>query len=249
MADLEEAFRQAIDATPDDHPNRAMYLNNLGAYLGNRYFRTGAMADLEEAIQVGRRAVDATPENQLDRAGRLSNLGAFLSKRYSRTSAMADLEESIQVARQAVEATPDNHPDRVARLSNLGAFLGERYSHAGVMADLEETVEGSLRLKPRPLSPKLGGRRRDKQGLDITQKFIGVSVCAITRNGAFDDCVPGLGLPPNNPSAAKPPKSPNSSPNERTEQLPKWAHLHTVSMIMVMILNYPEIVPDINFVL
>lgn len=59
------------------------------------------------------------------------------------------------------------------------------------------TVEGSLRLKPKPLLPILvilcesaGGRGRHVQALDITQKLIGVFVCAITRNRAFDDCVP-----------------------------------------------------------
>lgn len=49
MADLEEAVRlgrEAIDATPLDPPDRAGWLNNLGNHLGNRYSRTGAVAEL-----------------------------------------------------------------------------------------------------------------------------------------------------------------------------------------------------------
>ncbi|KAK8058397.1 CHAT domain-containing protein [Apiospora phragmitis] len=55
--DLEEVIqtaRDAVEATPEDHPNRAGWLNNLGNSLGDRYKRTGAMADLEEAIQTAR---------------------------------------------------------------------------------------------------------------------------------------------------------------------------------------------------
>uniref|UniRef100_A0A9W8TG81 CHAT domain-containing protein n=1 Tax=Xylaria arbuscula TaxID=114810 RepID=A0A9W8TG81_9PEZI len=55
MADLEEAIqltRQAIKATPEDHPDQAGWLNNLGIYLGDRFSRIGAMEDLEEAYEL-----------------------------------------------------------------------------------------------------------------------------------------------------------------------------------------------------
>ncbi|KAI0812990.1 TPR domain-containing protein [Xylaria sp. FL0064] len=144
MADLEEAIqvaRQAVETTPEDHLDRATWLNNLGIRLSDRYSRTGAIADLEESIQVARQAVETTPEDHPDRAIRLNNLGSSLRDRYLRTGAMADLEEAIQVARQAVEATPEDHPDRVIWLNNLGSSLGDRYSRTGAMADLEEAIQ------------------------------------------------------------------------------------------------------------
>ncbi|KAK2037009.1 hypothetical protein LZ31DRAFT_580326 [Colletotrichum somersetense] len=52
MADLQEAitiFREAVKATPDNHRDRARFLNNLGNGLGDRYSRLGVTADLEEA--------------------------------------------------------------------------------------------------------------------------------------------------------------------------------------------------------
>ncbi|KAK8855360.1 CHAT domain-containing protein [Apiospora arundinis] len=145
-AGLEEAIqvaRQAVETTPEDHPNRAGWLNNLGNRLSNRYSRTRAMADLEEAIQTGRQAVEATPEDHPNRVVILNNLGLHLGNRYSRTGAMADLEEAIQIARQAVEATPENHLDRAAILNNLGLHLGDRYSRTGGMADLEEAIQSA----------------------------------------------------------------------------------------------------------
>ncbi|EJT69646.1 hypothetical protein GGTG_12530 [Gaeumannomyces tritici R3-111a-1] len=143
MADLEEAIRtgrEAVDATPLDHPDRAGWLNNLGICLRDRYSRTGAMADLEEAIRTGREAVDATPLDHPDRAGLLSNLGVRLGDRYSRTGAMADLEKAIQLGREAVDATPLDHPDRAMFLNNLGVCLRNRYSRTGAMANLEEAI-------------------------------------------------------------------------------------------------------------
>ncbi|KAL4799857.1 hypothetical protein BDV19DRAFT_385140 [Aspergillus venezuelensis] len=53
MADLEDAIqiaREAVNATPERHPGRAGRLNNLGMSLLDRHLKTGAMADLEEAI-------------------------------------------------------------------------------------------------------------------------------------------------------------------------------------------------------
>ncbi|RYP34795.1 hypothetical protein DL768_011034 [Monosporascus sp. mg162] len=143
MANLEETIgmaREAVDATPQDHPDRAALLNNLGIRLGNRYSRTGSMADLEEAIGVAREAVDTTPQDHPDRASRLNNLGNRLGDRYSRTGAMADLEEAIGVAREAVDTTPQDHPNHASRLNNLGAQLSDRYSRTGAMADLEEAI-------------------------------------------------------------------------------------------------------------
>ena len=42
--------RQAVAATPADHPDRAMYLSNLGDALRIRFERTGDQADLDAAI-------------------------------------------------------------------------------------------------------------------------------------------------------------------------------------------------------
>ncbi|KAH8661816.1 hypothetical protein BGZ61DRAFT_316863, partial [Ilyonectria robusta] len=91
---------------PPCHSDRAGRLNNAGTRLGYRYSRTGAMADLDEAIRLGREAIDATPLDHPARAGWLNNLGNHLRSRYSRTGAMADLEETIRLGREAIDATP-----------------------------------------------------------------------------------------------------------------------------------------------
>ena len=63
MDDLDRAIvtnEQAIESTPDGHPDRAMYLNNLGIALQSRFDRTGSMDDLDQAIVTNKQAVEST---------------------------------------------------------------------------------------------------------------------------------------------------------------------------------------------
>ncbi|KAL3431623.1 hypothetical protein BDV09DRAFT_206503 [Aspergillus tetrazonus] len=143
MADLEASIkhlREAVEQTAD-YPDRAEYLNDLGSKLEDRYSRTRALADLEEAIQVWREAVRAAPVNHPEHAMYLDKLAGQLGVRYSRTGALADLDESIQLEREAVNTTPEDHPDHAMFLDNLGIQLRVRYSRTGALADLEESIQ------------------------------------------------------------------------------------------------------------
>lgn len=91
MADLEETItvtRKAVELTTADHPDRVIWLNNLGRKLQSRYERTGEMADLEEAIRVTRQAVASTPANHPARALYLNSLGK--SRSWRPTKAVSD---------------------------------------------------------------------------------------------------------------------------------------------------------------
>ena len=78
MDDLDRAIvtnEQAVESTPDDHPDRAMYLNNLGSALQSRFERTGSMDDLDRAIVTNEQAVESTPDDHPDRAGSAEQFG------------------------------------------------------------------------------------------------------------------------------------------------------------------------------
>ena len=55
-----------MEASPNDHPNRAFILGNLGVGLYIRYQQTGNLRDLEAAIAGSKATVEATPENHPD---------------------------------------------------------------------------------------------------------------------------------------------------------------------------------------
>jgi tetratricopeptide (TPR) repeat protein len=89
---LEKAVRkaeQAVEATPEDHPELAIYLDNLASKLARRFKRTGRIEDLEEAIRKAEQAVEATPEDHPNLAERLGSLGLHLCRSFlkSRKSA------------------------------------------------------------------------------------------------------------------------------------------------------------------
>jgi len=142
MADLEAAIRavqQAINSTPEDHPDRAGKLNNLGNKLESRYKRTGGIADLEAAIQVAEQAVDSTPEDHPDRAGRLNNLGNKLDRRYDRTGDMADYEMSgtlFSTAWNCNNSIPFHRIQAAARAVTVLAQLGNLEQAAQLAHDV-----------------------------------------------------------------------------------------------------------------
>jgi CHAT domain-containing protein/tetratricopeptide (TPR) repeat protein len=136
-----DLLRQSIQVVPENHPDRPMYLSNLGIGLQTRFRRAGNLADLDEAIKAGRDAVDATPADHPNQPMYLSNLSGGLQSRFGRIGDLADLEESIRVAQQAVAATPDYHASRAGRLSNLSGGLWMRYRQTGELADLDEAIE------------------------------------------------------------------------------------------------------------
>jgi tetratricopeptide (TPR) repeat protein len=143
LAYLDEAvttLREAADATPADHPDRARALSNLGGALHVRFDRTGELTDLNAAVTAGRKAVDSTPVGHPDRAVRLSNLGFTLQVRSERTRELDDLDEAVTLGRRAVGAAPAGYPARATMLGNLARALQRRYERTEAPADLDAAI-------------------------------------------------------------------------------------------------------------
>ena len=96
---------------------------NLGGALQSRFMRTGALADLDQAITAAREAVEITSPGHPDQARMLSNLGMILNSRFEQTGDLADLDQAITATRAAAEATPPGGTGRAGALSNLGGAL------------------------------------------------------------------------------------------------------------------------------
>src|SRR5207247_131779 len=134
-ADLDAAIdagRQAVAATPADHPARAMHLSNLGLGLQVRFKRAGDRADLDAAIDAGRQAVTATPADHPARAMYLSDLGAALRVRFERAGDRADLDAAVDAGRQAVavEAAAPRVRAVAALIWGRAAASGQRWQEA-----------------------------------------------------------------------------------------------------------------------
>ena len=143
MSDLEEAITvswDAVDLTPDGHPDKPGCLNNLGNSFRTRFERLGESSDLEEAISWQRNAVDLAPDGHPGKSAVLNNLGNSFITRFEHFKELSDLEEAISRQRNATDLAPDGHPEKPAHLSNLGGSLRTRFEHLGELSDLEEAI-------------------------------------------------------------------------------------------------------------
>ncbi|WP_175647261.1 CHAT domain-containing protein [Streptomyces cyaneochromogenes] len=136
-----ETGRQALAATPNDHPQRAAVLDILAVALLRLFERTGQVDALEEAVETGRQALAATPRNNPRHAGVASNHGMTLRNLFECTGRIDVLEEAIETGRQALAATPHDDPDRLIPLSNLGTALLALFELTGRIDALEEAIE------------------------------------------------------------------------------------------------------------
>ncbi|KAI2616349.1 CHAT domain-containing protein, partial [Hypoxylon sp. NC1633] len=144
LDDLNRAIdisERAMDATPQDYPDRAFRLNNIGGWLGRRFERTGSIDDLNRAIDISERVVDATPQDHPDRAAWLNNFGAWLGRRFEREGSINDLNRAIDITYTAIDATPQDHPNRAFRLNNIGGWLGRRFERTGSIDDLNRAID------------------------------------------------------------------------------------------------------------
>ncbi|KAI9682837.1 MAG: hypothetical protein M1822_006327 [Bathelium mastoideum] len=113
LQDLDEAIDALDEATdvlekatgnPDSQSfRRAVYTNNLGNSLHQRYEATQKMADLDRAIDCLSLAARIFPFDHAHRAMCLSNLGTSLFKRWSRTGSTQDVKDTIQVLQESWE--------------------------------------------------------------------------------------------------------------------------------------------------
>ncbi|MFE0135762.1 CHAT domain-containing protein [Streptomyces sp. NPDC059037] len=133
-------WRHLLTGVPADSPERAGWLCNLGVALRVRFQRTGAQADLDEAVHLGREAVDTALAEHPERAKWLTNCAATLMLRFEQTGAEADLDEAVRLGREAVDTTPADHPERAGILSSVGSSLRIRFERTGARADLDEAA-------------------------------------------------------------------------------------------------------------
>lgn len=112
-------------------------LNDCGGAYFRRYWATGNLEDLNQAVRYLKQGLEQTPLDWVDRPSRCSNLGAILSTQYRHTGNIADLDQAIQLCETAVQQTPPDSSELPARLTNLGHGLSARYRLTSHQRDLE----------------------------------------------------------------------------------------------------------------
>jgi tetratricopeptide (TPR) repeat protein len=143
LEDLDNAIvsqQEAVDLTPQSHPQKPRRLSSLGNSLEARFQRLGDRADIDNAIISQRTAIALAPYGHPSKSMYLANLGISLWARFQRLGDLGDLDLSITSKQEAIELLSDGHPEKPSCLSNLGSSLQARFNRLGDVADLDNAI-------------------------------------------------------------------------------------------------------------
>ena len=142
-AELDQAIaacRRALEVLPPQDEGRGAVLSMLGTALRSRFQLTGALPDIDAAVEAGEQPV--TPPGHPNRAAVLSNLSTSLLVRYQATGQPADLDRAEETGEQALDAARLDDPQRPGILSNLSAVLKTKFTRAdSPAAGLDRAIE------------------------------------------------------------------------------------------------------------
>ena len=136
------AWRQVL-AHPDlasAYPGlRAALLNNGRRLLLKRYWATGDLDDLRDALDALETAVALTPTRSDLMAGRLGNLGLVIREMYLRSGQQSMLDRALRTLEGAAATARHSSASQTA-LTNLALGLQDRYLRTGDARDLARAV-------------------------------------------------------------------------------------------------------------
>ena len=131
------------DSSASNRANLAASLNNLSVRLSDLGHREGALAAIEEAVNI-RRALTADRPDVFrpDLATSLNNLSNRLSELGRREDALAAIEETVEIRRALVADRPTPYrPDLAIALNNLSNKLAAIGRLEDALSAIEEAVE------------------------------------------------------------------------------------------------------------
>lgn len=129
VKDLDESIlnhQAAVECSPADHPNRALYCQNLADALGARFKETRVLDHLNSAVKAMNESVALTATGDPNEAKRFVKLGDLLLHTFEATSSTWHLNEAIAIYQNSVECTKGSRIS-VATLDDLGVALRKRY--------------------------------------------------------------------------------------------------------------------------
>jgi tetratricopeptide (TPR) repeat protein len=168
--------RSTLESTPgEDRMALAQTMRVLGVALQHRFRRHGAMADIDEAIEVGQRGADLASEGQPEQLAILVSLAVALRLRFDREGVILgrrDLDAAVTTLRRAA-ASPPKGSQRAARIGySLCTTLRVRFEHYGDPADLAECIAiGRELIATAPAADPIRARTQVCQGLALFSRF------------------------------------------------------------------------------
>lgn len=147
LRDISMAVRllvQAVDATPRDHPDRAMVLMRRGYWGGFLYERTGSAEVFADALEAYEESFALAPPGHRDRPIMLVTFGDLLMKRYQREKTAEDMEAAAEAYNEAVTITSSRQTFRMTCMLTLCEFLTIRFRESQDADDMDTAIQYCL---------------------------------------------------------------------------------------------------------
>ncbi|EIN05289.1 hypothetical protein PUNSTDRAFT_137972 [Punctularia strigosozonata HHB-11173 SS5] len=143
-SDLDEYValtEEALQLCPESHIDRG---GTIRARLWSMYrkcIHTGALQDLNTAIDLGRRVLEEGQRDKELHSSLLSTVASLLDLRHQLTlSNGRDIEESVQLHREALDCSSSDYKYRWMYTLDLARCLAILFAWSGQMGDLEEAI-------------------------------------------------------------------------------------------------------------
>ncbi|KAE8142046.1 CHAT domain-containing protein [Aspergillus pseudotamarii] len=127
---------EALAATALDDPDRNSYLVSLGTYLLARCNETGAVENVDQAIEAMSPALDDMVAGHTDQLQFIEVYTKCLYKRFAMTQTLDNLDRAIELAKVALNGTQS--PQLSGQLS---LYLAERFRHTRTIGDFHEAID------------------------------------------------------------------------------------------------------------
>lgn len=135
-------YRQALSLIGDARQRTRPVCLSLCQALGDRWFFSGKLDDVEEQIRIYRAIVKTCPEGTSGYYLHvLRGLGVALRCRFERSDAVSDLEEAFALHHQAAEHHGLDDPDRHLSIGELSSSYRARFDRLGNDADLSAAIQ------------------------------------------------------------------------------------------------------------
>ncbi len=145
-------------------------LRNLSGAFYARFEASGAIEDIDRAIERARLAASMATEDERLLAEILTNLGTFLIKRDPLGSQGELVAEAVEVQRQA--SLLNAGPSKPAIEMNLAEALAARHEWFGEEADIVEAISILRRIHGADLSPETSVRAKFNLGIALVRRYL-----------------------------------------------------------------------------
>ncbi|KAJ7624057.1 CHAT domain-containing protein [Mycena polygramma] len=142
LNDSLSATKQAVKSCPDDHPQRADYLDNFGAVLRVRLDHFHDPADLKDAKSIFREVCQVRADDDPLKPSSWANLGLTLHDGFTMSGNLSELDDAIEAFTEGVRLSvpQDLSGNNANMLLGLSYALVDRFRKLNHPKDSEEAI-------------------------------------------------------------------------------------------------------------